>query len=214
MKVITLLDDPVVIEKILRHLNLWPEPGAPAFGIGNEPFTNASHNLDNIFGDRYWDTHPEYYYMVRGKRHVGENRLHDSSVCYSNPGVVEVAAPAALAFFRGNPFRHWFSLGIKDLFAYCECDAWAKLQPPREFRGVRVASDMYYHFVNEVAKKVAAEFPDSYLGAIAPIQGRLSDRVPMRSSAIVDYWAQNDERGIVFSFTGCRHPKRRWEAQP
>ena len=30
MKLIALLDDPVVVEKILRHLKLWPEQTGPA----------------------------------------------------------------------------------------------------------------------------------------------------------------------------------------
>ena len=33
MKLIALLDDPVVIEKILRHLKLWPEQGGRGISI-------------------------------------------------------------------------------------------------------------------------------------------------------------------------------------
>src|SRR5690606_38623843 len=73
--------------------------------------------------------------------------------------------------------------GIADASAICEDSECAKLQPERFFAGSRVSSDMYFHFVNEVARRVKKEFPDKYIGVIAyndvtaPPAGPIEDNV-------------------------------------
>ena len=149
----------------------------------NEPFINDSHNLYRIFPPtKYYEKHPEYYALRGGKR-VKPPANTAWSICYSNTNVVEIATQAALNYFRSNKHYQSFSLGINDMMAYCECEQCAKLQPERSFQGQKVASDMYYHFVNEVARRVAKEFPDRYLGVIAyndvtaPPQGAIEKNV-------------------------------------
>jgi len=134
-----------------------------------EPFINTSHFLSRIFpGSRYSASHPEYYAMRGGRRMDALAKPGWAwAICYSNTNVAEIAAAAARAHFRANPRHQSFSLGINDCAAYCECEACAKLQPPRAFQGQRVASDMYFHFVNDVARRVGKEFPGRYLGVIA-----------------------------------------------
>jgi hypothetical protein len=133
-----------------------------------EPFRNTSHNLWRIFRPAtYFEKHPEYYAMNGSKRQPADQRTHHFAICYSNSEVIDVAARAALAYFKANPRRHSFSLGINDAKAYCDCTECAKLQPSRLFRNQQVASDMYFHFVNEVARRVRKEFPGRYIGAIA-----------------------------------------------
>jgi hypothetical protein len=148
------------------------------------PFNNASHYLYRMFPpDKYFESHPEYYYMRGGERRVFEPRSHAWSICYSNQEVIDITVRYALNYFRANKFNHSFSVGINDTSAYCECSECKKLQPKRSFRGVRVASDMYYHYVNEVARRVKEEFPDRYIGAIAyndvtaPPLGEMEDNV-------------------------------------
>ncbi len=132
-----------------------------------EPFINSSHNLWRIFpAARYADAHPELYAMRNGRRSDPLGHL-GWSICFSDTNAVAIAAAAASAHFRANPRHQSFALGINDCAAYCECGACAKLQPPRTFQGQRVASDMYFHFVNAVARKVREEFPGRYLGVIA-----------------------------------------------
>lgn len=132
-----------------------------------EPFSGASHNVHNIVPyRRYFESHPEYFPMRSGRRSLHSSPRH-TNLCWSNPDVVELAVEAARERFNRGKFFHLFSVGITDANAYCECEECVALQPEREFRGARVASDMYFHFVNEVARRIAPEFPDRYLGAIA-----------------------------------------------
>ncbi|MBI4025505.1 MAG: DUF4838 domain-containing protein, partial [Verrucomicrobia bacterium] len=134
-----------------------------------EPFVNASHHLYRIFPPSvYAQSHPEYYAMRGGKRMSGlTNPDTNWNLCFSNTEVIEVAAKSALAAFRAHRFNQSFSLGINDTGVFCECPKCQDLQPKRTFRGPPVNSDAYFHFVNEVARRVATEFPDRYIGCIA-----------------------------------------------
>lgn len=137
---------------------------AETIHFGAVPFYNHSHNFRQMFPPSEYEDRPELYALRGGRRHMGPGAF---GLCYSNPDVVEIATEAAKEYFRGGDHRHSFSLGIHDGAAFCECEECAKLQPERTFRGARVASDMYFHFVNEVARRVGEEFPDRYLGLIA-----------------------------------------------
>ncbi len=194
-----------------------------------EPFMNASHNLHLIFPpDKYFEAHPEYYAMRQGERRADSSRRW--SICFSNPEVVDVAAQAALRFFRESEHHHSFSMGINDTSAYCECDRCAELQPKRTLegasavRGQRVSSDMYYHFVNEVARRVGREFPDRYLGVIAyrdvtaPPLGAMEENVHVvlvndvseyfdesvrrQDEQLVQGWVEKDNSLGMYYYTG------------
>jgi len=159
----------LVVESRTEHPSYaWPRRMRMSEPVDQqEPFANASHFLWRIFpGSLYHASHPEYYAMRSGRRADASAHLA-WGICYSNTNVAEIAAAAARAHFRANPRHQSFSLGINDCAAYCECEACARLQPPRTFQGQRVASDMYFHFVNEVARRVGKEFPGRYLGVIA-----------------------------------------------
>jgi len=133
-----------------------------------EPFINTSHALYRIFPVRHYaKTHPEYYAM-RGGRRIKPDYAH-WIVCLSNPDLAPIAVKAASAFFRAHPRNHCFAIGINDTGMSCECEACRKLnEPVDEFRGSRLwQSNLYYGFVNKVARQVAREFPDRYLGCIA-----------------------------------------------
>jgi len=153
----------------------------------NAPFTNASHNILKVFRPQtYLAEHPEYYAMRGNARQnpvAGSQLSRTFAVCWSNPEVADVATRSALNFFDRNPKANSFSLGINDGLAFCECKDCGKLQPRRDYRGQQVASDMYFHFVNEVARRVAQKYPDRYIGVIAyndvtaPPLGRVEDNV-------------------------------------
>ena len=135
-------------------------------GDGKQPFDQASHNLWRMFpANKYYKTHPEYYFLVGEKRQIWGG--YNWGLCWSNPELADLAANKAEKYFCGGRFNDSFSLGINDCASFCECKECAKLQPARTFRGARVASDMYYHFVNKVARRVAKKFPDRFIGVIA-----------------------------------------------
>ncbi len=63
MKVIALIDDRSVIEKILRHLKLWPEQAAPAC-LSRAPPPGDERIVELCFDDPFpdYDTEPVMAY--------------------------------------------------------------------------------------------------------------------------------------------------------
>ena len=133
----------------------------------NEPFVNATHYLWRLYPSRvYAKDHPEYYPVRNGKRIVPD--VQNWTPCLTNPEVIDIAVKAAKGFFRGGKHRHSFSLGINDTGVFCECDECQQCNTGRRFRGATDwESDVYYWYVNKVARVVAEEFPDRYIGTIA-----------------------------------------------
>lgn len=185
------------------------------------PYYFRPHTLKNIlpveeFGDR-----PELYNLRGGRRFVDPSRF---GLCYSNPEVVEITVDHILDYFRGGDHRHTFSLGMNDYIAYCECEECAKLQPERNYMGAKVASDMWWHYVNEVARPVRAEFPDRYIGTGAskditvPPLAEVEDNVFVvllndvsefydadfraREHELLDMWEEKGNKMGMYYYTG------------
>jgi hypothetical protein len=60
MKVIALIDDRSVIEKILRHLNLWPEQAEPACLSRAPPSTPLPDAGERIIESFFDDPFPDF----------------------------------------------------------------------------------------------------------------------------------------------------------
>ncbi len=151
---------------------------APA--AGHFPFFFRAHPLRGIMPVSEYGDRPELYAVRGGRRWLDERRF---AVCYSNPEAAAIIAGEAKKWFAASEHRHTFPMGINDSQAYCECEECAELQPARAFRGRPVASDMYYHFINNVARMVREEYPGRYLAVLAyndvtaPPLGEVEDNV-------------------------------------
>ena len=64
MRLIALIDDQSVIEKILRHLKLWPEQTAPACSSRAPPPDGGERIVELCFDDPFpdYDTEPVMAY--------------------------------------------------------------------------------------------------------------------------------------------------------
>jgi len=150
---------------IWQYRNRLDRPGNP-----DAPFLAQGHILYAIYPpSKFGKTHPEYYPLIAGKRHVNsDDQDQFGQPCTSNPEVVQVAVDHISRFFDARPQAHTHSLCINDNNTWCECDA-CKAQDaeaPR-FRGRTIYSDRYYTYVNSVAKGLAATHPDKFLGVFA-----------------------------------------------
>ncbi len=191
---------------------------------GVEPFASVIHSMHQVahYND-YGQSNPEYFRMTSGARPPAPNPTH-TNLCWSNPEVIELAAEAAREHFRQGPQYHTFPLAIQDAAAYCECPDCTALQPDREFRGTRVASDMFFHFVNEAARRVKEEFPDRYIGVLAyrdvtaPPLGEIEDNVfsmlvldisehydpdyRRLEEELIDAWSEKGIKLAMYYYTG------------
>lgn len=185
------------------------------------PFYFRPHTLGSIFPVEEYGDRPELYAIKNGQRLLDPNRF---GLCYSNPEVVELTVDYIRDYFKEGGHRHTFPLGMNDSLAFCECEECTKIQPERYFRGLRVASDMWWHYVNEVARRVGAEFPDRYIGTgaskdiVLPPLGDTEENVFVvllndvsefydpefrdQEEEFVSAWAEKDSKLGMYYYTG------------
>lgn len=111
-------------------------------------------NLHHAFRDLvqpelYFDTHPEYFSLVDGKR------TKNGQLCLSNPDVLKIAKATLRRWIRENPACTVFSVAQNDNMGYCTCPACAAVDAEE---GCPQGSIL--RFVNALADDIAKDYPD------------------------------------------------------
>ena len=105
----------------------------------------------------FFDTHPEYYSLIDGKR------IHErAQLCLTNPDVLEIITDRLRVVMRENPSNLIYSVSQNDWRNPCQCD---NCQAIVSKQGAE--SGIIVWFVNQVAERVQEEFPDKYVGTLA-----------------------------------------------
>jgi len=127
-----------------------------------------SHNLSNIIPQELYGERPQYFPLVNGARW----RPPPGPVAW-NPDlgredVAAFVAEAARWQFTVGPDVESFSVGVNDGVLFGEsAETMAALGPARWFRGRPDYSPLIFTFANRVAERLAATYPNKYIGALA-----------------------------------------------
>ena len=116
--------------------------------------------------DKFSHDHPEYFALQKdGKRlHRDPKRKRfDVHLCLSNPEVCRISAQRMLELIEKQPDRTFFGVSQGDGFAWCECE---KCKALDAVPGVEM-TDRLLDYVNEVARAVAAKYPDKRILTLA-----------------------------------------------
>lgn len=100
----------------------------------------------------YFDTHPEYFSLVNGKR------IPHGQLCLSNPGVFEITAEKLSEQFSLHPGVKYWSVSQNDDYDYCTCEECRKTDSAEGS-----PSGSMIKFVNKIADK----FPDKIITTLA-----------------------------------------------
>ena len=162
----------------------------------------------HAYGD-YWERfgaeHPEWFALQPDGTRDQSSAGNRARLCVSNPELIAQIAADKIAELQANPALDCVSISPNDggrtTFCCCpECEAWDHPDGPIiSFRLVEShvsLSDRYARFYNEIARIVARECPDRYLGAYAYSAYRT---VPI---------AQNLERNVLIGFVGITYVNR------
>lgn len=103
--------------------------------------------------DIYFDEHPEYYALYKGKR-VGKN----AQPCLSNPEVFDVMAANIEKAMAEKPECNFWSISQNDNDAYCTCENCRRIDEAEESPMGSVLT-----FVNKMARR----FPDKTISTLA-----------------------------------------------
>lgn len=125
------------------------------WGLFYYPFVHSFYQL--VPRETYWDTHPEYYSMVKGVRVKQPTQL-----CMSNPEVVKIATQTVLDWMRDHPEAKIYSVSQNDCQNRCECPACKAIE---EEEGS--PSGLMLRFVNAIAAETAKVYPDKLIDTLA-----------------------------------------------
>ena len=105
----------------------------------------------------YFDAHPEYFSLVKGKRLKERTQL-----CLTNPDVLEIVVSNVLVRIRKDPGAKFYGVSQNDWHNYCECE---KCRAVDDEEGSHAGTMV--RFVNAVAERVEKEFPDVLIETLA-----------------------------------------------
>ena len=121
-------------------------------GLGN------CHTFNRLLPpEKYFDAHPEYFSMVKGKRLKERTQL-----CLTNPDVLRIVTSNVLARIRQDPTADYYGVSQNDWYNYCECPACAAVDAEEESHAGTMV-----RFVNAIAEAVEKEFPDKIIETLA-----------------------------------------------
>jgi hypothetical protein len=134
-----------------------PVPIKEKFG-GNMSYVWFVHTFEHIISPEEWfDTHPEYFSMVDGKRIRERTQL-----CLTNPDVLKITIEKVKAALREHPECRLISVSQNDWYNNCTCPECRKID---EEEGSSAGS--LIRFVNQVAEAVEPEFPEVIIDTLA-----------------------------------------------
>jgi hypothetical protein len=107
--------------------------------------------------EKYFDSHPEYFAMVRGWR-----RQDYPQLCCTNPDVIRICTETVRAAMRAQPRATVFSVSQNDWDNHCECPRCRALAKEEDSQ---IAPAL--QLVNRVAEAVEKEFPDKLVETLA-----------------------------------------------
>lgn len=121
-------------------------------------FYNFTHTFYQLVPEEKWfDTHPEYFSLVDGKRLRKKSQL-----CLTNPDVLKLVVQGVLQWKKENPNSTIFSVAMNDWYNNCQCPACRAVD---EKAGS--AAGTMLAFVNRVAEEVEKTYPDVFIHTFA-----------------------------------------------
>jgi hypothetical protein len=137
-----------------------------SFGLDNSrlggvvPIGPTTHTFSSLVPpDKHFETHPEYFSQIDGKRKREHNGLF-TQLCMSNPEVAEIAIKTIRGWLgpevKTNPYNKYIvSVTVNDTPYFCQCEECTQINKEE---GVELGGNKM-RFVNSIADQLAEEYP-------------------------------------------------------
>ncbi len=159
--------------------------------------------------ERYAATHPEYFPLIGGTRRVPADPQKSWQPCVSHPDVPRLMGEAVAAYFREHPDAVGVNVAINDGGGDCTCAGCRALDEPADPATGRTGeSARYVRLSNQIAERVAAEFPDKWLVYLAYGAARQAPRTlrpHQRLLPVLTTMGNSFQAWDEWSATGARH---------
>ena len=157
---------------------------------------NFHHSFSDLLNpNEYFDTHPEYFSLVDGKRQKEHTEL-----CLSNEDVYKIALEKVRKWIIDNPECDVFSVAQDEWMGHfikmaCECDECKKIDEENNSQSGSIIT-----FVNKIAEVIKKEFPNKLIHTFAyqysrktPTKVIPNDNVIVRLCNIECSWSRSIE---------------------
>ena len=131
--------------------------------FGGDPYRfggglGSCHTFDRLLSpDEYFDAHPEYFSLVKGRRIKSRTQL-----CLTNPDVLRIVTSNVLERIRKDPGAKFYGVSQNDWYNFCECPNCKAVDDEEGSH-----SGTMIRFVNAIAEAVEKEFPDAIIETLA-----------------------------------------------
>jgi hypothetical protein len=161
-----------------------------------------SHNLNQIFAPKIYDSHPEFFPLEAGRRLRPPEKSQWWNPDLGRTDVAAFAAGRAAAYFDKHPQMESFALGINDGLVYGESpETLALISPQRWFRERPDYSNLVFTFMNRVAANLGKTHPDKYVGALAYYWNENTPDFPIHPQ-VVPFLTADRSQGYDVAFAG------------
>lgn len=161
---------------------------------GKTKWFNCHHSFSDLVNPNiYFDTHPEYFSLIDGKR-VKEH----TELCLSNEDVYNIALNKVNEWIDNNPDCEIFSVAQDEWMGHfikmaCECENCKRIDDANESQSGSIIT-----FVNKIADKIKEKHPNVLIHTFAyqysrkpPKLVKPSDNVIVRLTNIECSWAKS-----------------------
>ncbi len=125
----------------------------------------SGHNLTQIYipKEKYWESHPEFYPLLKGKR-TPPGKDHKTQLCFTNENMTEEFLRRLDSFVLKNPDYETYRIMIEDNWDQCECPS---CRAPIALEGGKelVPTDKNYYstrffiWLNQIANHMEKNYP-------------------------------------------------------
>ena len=136
--------------------NVAPKFGGDSFRFGGG--LGSCHTFEVLMPvSEFFDTHPEYFSEINGKRTGGRTQL-----CLTNPDVLRIVTERVLDRIRKDPGAKFYGVSQNDWYNFCTCPACKAIDDEEESHAGTMV-----RFVNAIAEAVEKEFPNAIIETLA-----------------------------------------------
>ncbi|MDD4098010.1 MAG: DUF4838 domain-containing protein, partial [Lentisphaeria bacterium] len=163
------------------------------------------HNLTGVYirGDQYYDSHPEFFPLVKGERLDPRKSRLRTQLCFTNEDLKAVFWQELDALIQANIAYDSYGVHIEDVWPTCECPS---CQAPIALPNGDVVhpgdgnfrSTQYFSWLNGLAAQVGRKYPGKQLSSFAYFFTEPAPGVPLEPNISISYAPiRKDSRGSL-----------------
>jgi len=118
---------------------------------------NGVHTLDRLVPPELFDTHPEYFPLIGGKRVTGLVQR-----CISNPDLIDISVENLKKWMDEEPDQRIFSVSANDVGMLCQCENCSKITQDEG-----AIAGLFLRYVNDIAERIEKTHPEHYVCTLA-----------------------------------------------